>query len=68
MAGRDIEATNGQNPQEYAVEREDSASKAAGHMRLELVDDKPGKCDIGTSCFQQPITHSLASKLGGHPC
>lgn len=42
MAFKDEEATaHGHPPGEFAVEREDSASKAAGHMRLELVDDKP---------------------------
>ena len=43
MAGKDVEATNGHSPHDFTVEREDSASKGAGHMRLDLVDDKLGK-------------------------
>ena len=44
MAYKDEEATeHGHNPAEFTVQREDSASKAAGHMRLDLVDEKPGK-------------------------
>ena len=39
----DEEATDGQPTSEFTV-REDSASKAAGHINLELVDDKIGEC------------------------
>lgn len=40
----DEEATaHGQPSSEFTV-REDSASKAAGHVNLELVDDKIGEC------------------------
>ena len=45
MAFKDEETPNGHTPDEFSVQREDSASKAGGHMRLELVDDKPGKAE-----------------------
>lgn len=49
---KDEEATaHGQSPAEIAI-REDSASKAAGHVGLELVDDKIGECSspaVGTA-------------------
>ena len=47
MSYKDEEATKAdQTPEKFAVRREDSASTAAGHMRLDLVDDKLGKCSV----------------------
>lgn len=47
MSYKDEEATAlGQSPSQFAVRREDSASTAAGHIRLELVDDKIGECFV----------------------
>lgn len=44
MNYKDEEATAADSPPDkLAVRREDSASTAAGHVRLELVDDKLGK-------------------------